>query len=342
MKKKILCIFTIILTILAGCAKEEKSNIEVSDDEVGIEIMEGMNYLVAGNDYGFYFDVYSKSGDKKNNDSKISVNNGNDNLYFMIENAGEDRQIAVQIFIDYIQVPMIIEGETYQTFFVDTDKSFSKEFCFQIAETLDESVDHKIMAAMTVYSDKHVKDSELEYTTNGYSIALDAVLDIAGNTDQFIMNKLYNYENPREFVYHVGGYDDCTEALVILCMGMEQVDVNQQKYMLFKLEKGKIQDGLVTITMPDEQGCYDLTGWIIKNPFSEEKASLSGEGQWRIRTKDSNGYDQYNIAIYLKEVIYFSLFISGEGLLDNRPPWYLFDYIGDPDELNLYKFTKSK
>lgn len=116
----------------------------------------------------------------------------------MIENAGEDRQIAVQIFIDYIQVPMIIEGETYQTFFVDADKSFSKEFCFQIAETLDESVDHKIMAAMTVYSDKHVKDSELEYTTNGYSIALDAVLDIAGNTDQFIMNKLYNYENPRE------------------------------------------------------------------------------------------------------------------------------------------------
>ena len=59
MKKKILCIFIIILTILAGCAKEEKSNIEVSDDEVGIETMEGMNYLVAGNDYGFYFDVYS-------------------------------------------------------------------------------------------------------------------------------------------------------------------------------------------------------------------------------------------------------------------------------------------
>ena len=175
-----------------------------------------------------------------------------------------------------------------------------------------------LMAAMTVYSDKHVKDSELEYTTNGYSIALDAVLDIAGNTDQFIMNKLYNYENPREsykdmwygvlintelqdfkrrvpdkeiiaqknerkdFVYHVGGYDDCTEALVILCMGMEQVDVNQQKYMLFKLEKGKIQDGLVTITMPDEQGCYDLTGWIIKNPFSEEKTEINSVSDtWR-------------------------------------------------------------
>ena len=86
----------------------------------------------------------------------------------------------------------------------------------------------------------------------------------------------------KDFVYHVGGYDDCTEALVILCMGMEQVDVNQQKYMLFKLEKGKIQDGLVTITMPDEQGCYDLTGWIIKNPFSEEKTEINSVSDtWR-------------------------------------------------------------
>ena len=95
----------------------------------------------------------------------------------------------------------------------------------------------------------------MNISTNGYSIALDAVLDIAGNTDQFIMNKLYNYENPREsykdmwygvlintelqdfkrrvpdkeivaqknerkdFVYHVGGYDDCTEALVSFMHG---------------------------------------------------------------------------------------------------------------------------
>ena len=45
MKKKILCIFIIILTILAGCAKEEKSNIEVSDswhrDNGGHELFSG-------------------------------------------------------------------------------------------------------------------------------------------------------------------------------------------------------------------------------------------------------------------------------------------------------------
>lgn len=46
----------------------------------------------------------------------------------------------------------------------------------------------------------HVKDSELNILQMDILYALDAVLDIAGNTDQFIMNKLYNYENPREFI----------------------------------------------------------------------------------------------------------------------------------------------
>ena len=40
MKKKILCIFTIILTILAGCAKEEKSNIEAfADNEEWLAVL---------------------------------------------------------------------------------------------------------------------------------------------------------------------------------------------------------------------------------------------------------------------------------------------------------------
>ncbi len=85
----------------------------------------------------------------------------------------------------------------------------------------------------------------------------------------------------KDFVYHVGGYDDCTEALVILCMGMEQVDVNQQKYMLFKLEKGKIQDGLVTITMPDEQGCYRFDDGLLRIHFQKKTEINSVSDTWR-------------------------------------------------------------
>jgi hypothetical protein len=35
-----------------------------------------------------------------------------------------------------------------------------------------------------------------------------------------------------------------------------------------------------------------------------------------------------------------SLFVSGNGLLGNSPPWFIFQFIGDPDEMNLYEFRK--
>ena len=60
------------------------------------------------------------------------------------------------------------------------------------------------------------------------------------------------------------------------------------------------------------------------------------------RDKDDLGNKQYNIIISKEGVLFMCFYISREGLFNNPPPWYLFQYIGDPDELNLYKFTKLK
>lgn len=32
--------------------------------------------------------------------------------------------------------------------------------------------------------------------------------------------------------------------------------------------------------------------------------------------------------------------ISGEGILESNPPWHLFVWIGDPDDMSKYKFEK--
>ncbi|EOA51788.1 hypothetical protein KSZ28_05820 [Bacteroides salyersiae] len=69
---------------------------------------------------------------------------------------------------------------------------------------------------------------------------------------------------------------------------------------------------------------------------------LSYKGKWEFRDKDDLGNKQYNIIISKEGVLFMCFYISGEGLFNNTPPWYLFQYIGDPDELNLYKFTKLK
>ena len=51
---------------------------------------------------------------------------------------------------------------------------------------------------------------------------------------------------------------------------------------------------------------------------------------------------KYNIRIEKKGIFLIIFYISGERLFGYASPWYLFQYIGDPDELNLYKFTKLK
>lgn len=299
MKKTWSILFCLILTIaLTGCQSDTNSD--------GAQKMEGMEHLVEGNEYGYYFDIYSDISKGQVKDGFIAMEHSTDNLYFSVENAGEPRKMAVQIFIDYIQVPIVIEGEEYVTFFIDADESFSQEYSFVIGQEIDESVDHKIMAVLTASADRNAKDLGGDYTVNEYSIAYDEILDLKGNEDQTISDSTYDYEEPGEsyeamwygliinddikefkrslppkeitaeagaeieLQYHVGGYEDCQEVLMLLSLDMQQIQMNDQDYFRCKVEKGEIVSDTFTIKAPSEPGAYDLTGWVIKDPFSQE------------------------------------------------------------------------
>lgn len=78
------------------------------------------------------------------------------------------------------------------------------------------------------------------------------------------------------------------------------------------------------------------------NDYSEESFA-NFDGKWYIRAQDDLGHDEYNIVIRQDSLcIYESFIISGQGLLKNTSPWYFFQYIGDPDDLNEYKFVKNE
>lgn len=51
--------------------------------------------------------------------------------------------------------------------------------------------------------------------------------------------------------------------------GMEQTEVNSQKYLRCKVGDKKIFNGILEITVPEETGQYTLTAWVVKDPFSE-------------------------------------------------------------------------
>lgn len=270
--------------------------------------MEGMEHLYAENKYGYYFGVYSEMSKDRDRDGVIDIEKSSDNLYIMVESAGQERKIAIQIFIDYIQVPILVDGKEYFTYMIDADDRFSEEFCFQLSNEIDESVNHKMVAAMTIFADINEVNTMEERTSDRYSLAYDLILRFSGNDEKDLgTNKLYDYEEPRDIYqamwegliinsdleefkrkfpeksieakpgekiklqYHVGGFKGSQEALIILSLGMEQIQVNSQNYLICNLGDEEIYNGILEINAPDEAGLYDLTGWVIKNPFSESE-----------------------------------------------------------------------
>lgn len=297
-KKGILMAGLLFLMFIGGCRQEESINETV--------YMEGMKHLYAENKYGYYFDIYSDSSKNRDRDGIIDIEKSTDNLYIEIENAGQERKMAIQIFIDYVQVPIRVDGTEYLTYMIDADERFSEEFCFQLSGEIDESVNHKMIAAMTIFADKHEINSLEERTDNRYSLAYDLILQFSGNEVKDMgTTKLYAYEEPRDIYqtmweglimnsdleefgrkfpdksidakpgekiklqYHVGGFEGGQEAIIILSLNMKQIQINSQNYLVCNLGDDEIHNGVLEIDAPDEEGFYDLTGWVIKDPFSE-------------------------------------------------------------------------
>lgn len=100
------------------------------------------------------------------------------------------------------------------------------------------------------------------------------------------------------------------------------------------------EDG-AEITLQEDSTCTYKNIPIEYIEISIDKDSLNNTGKWYLKKNDL-GYNGYYIDIKQRETPYMTIYILGEGLFNNAPPWFLFEYIGDPDEFNLYKFTKQK
>lgn len=75
-----------------------------------------------------------------------------------------------------------------------------------------------------------------------------------------------------------------------------------------------------------------------------ENKTFSETGKWEL--KENHGRQVVALNIDRSETLqsgFSTQFeISGEGILENNSPWYLFVWIGDPDNMNKYKFEKQQ
>lgn len=253
----------------------------------------------------FYFDLFTAASKDSPRNGIIELQNYDDDICFQVENAGKERQLAVQIFIDCKLMPIIIDGIEYETFTIDSGEALSEVYSFKLAEPLDTNTNHSMLAILIADTDTSTSQADFE-VTDQYSIALDHILmfgedlpmaqadygyeevglvteyqstglllntDIENNT-RSVPERQITVHPGEEFSlqYQVGGYPDCEEVAVIITIGLKQAQINNQDYILCQVKDGELVHGVANLKAPLEAGEYEIMGWAVKDPFGTDKS----------------------------------------------------------------------
>ena len=262
-------------------------------------------HLLVDNTHGYYFDVYTDSAKDKDRLGIIELREYNDEIFFKVENAGQQRQFSVQIYIDCKQVPIKINNTEYDTYLIDASENFAQEFAFQLAEPMDTEYNHSLVAILTAGSDLLTNEVDFEMS-DSYSIAIDHLLSFDENNS--MIQSEYEMEETKivteyqssglllntdtihfertipnrelqvsvhekiALQYQTGGYEDCEEVAIIITIGSEQAKLNNQEYILCKVDNGELVRGILNINAPHQEGNYEVMSWVIKDPFDFDKS----------------------------------------------------------------------
>lgn len=296
MKKINKIFFVMICLLICGCSKTENGS------EESLEYMEGMEHLLAGNTMGYYFSVYPEE-----NRGELQLDSWDEELNFMVESAGDERQFAICFLCDYQQIPVVIDGVTYNQFYIDVDGNFSKEYSFSLAEEPETGKAHKLTAIMTAYSDVLMADQkELVVSSNDALIInfnlyigetsnmvssktevaeVEMLYDSAGSgiilntyTDELlsrIPEKEVHVQSGEELTlqYHAGAFKN-NDFLMFVTVGYNQMKLDGQEYLYFSdLPAKQMAAGYCQMETPKEPGRYEVIGYVIPEPFLETGVS---------------------------------------------------------------------
>lgn len=280
----------ILCFIVCGCGRAETST------EKSLTYMEGMEHLLEGNTMGYYFSVYPEEVK-----GELHLDSWDEELYFMVESAGDERQFAVYFLCDYQQIPIVIDGISYEQYYIDVNGNFSKEYKFSFAEEPEEGKIHKLTAIMTAYSDVLMADQKELLVSSNDSLILNFNLYIGESTEMVSLeresiepDKLYDSAGsgiilntyteellskiPEKEVhiqsgenltlqYHAGAFEN-NNFLMFVTAGYTQMKLNGQDYLYFSdLPTKQMAVGYCQMETPKEPGKYEVIGYVIPEPF---------------------------------------------------------------------------
>lgn len=319
-----------IMMLLCGCSDmkdmpiqneselEETLTIQADTEETMEEntewtIMEGMRYLPDfAEEQGYYCMGLTGREERGKGVLPPGIETGEDNeLNLVVECLVRDmdrRKMAVQILVDYVQVPFIVDGERYDTYYIESEDDISILKKIYLDTDIDRSVDHKITVLLINDLQVHTSDSEHEIIMA--SAQFDAFLFCDEKKDRLMRLQteyevpigVYEDEFPGLFLtqddsgsrkktpgnliyakpgetvslyYHLGGFIQSDEAVVFVDVGERQTKINGKDYLLFhETDPNQILYGKLELTAPMEEGKYEICAWALNNPYGEIEYSM--------------------------------------------------------------------
>lgn len=289
MKKKISSIVLAInILLLVSCC--DTSN----DDDFANEYRNYGNMLVLGlvND----MDV-TENG-------VVYLNAISDNLNVQFANfTANDSEFILKLFLDYKEIGFYMNGELMNHYSFPTKAGESFVFPINIDSTIELNHSHILTIAVLTAPQKHAKTSDL--MSHSYGIVLSYELAPKSGNREIVLSDTFdepleylklNYQGlmlnfdfektentgvkfpPKDYIvtsgekielaYRAGNYDDAEDLLIVVLVDWQQQSINGADYIYIRNSPGYISYGTLEFTAPLEVGEYEVTAFVVDQPFN--------------------------------------------------------------------------
>lgn len=227
-----------------------------------------------------------------------------DNLNVQFANLTENNsEFILKLFLDYKEISFYINNELTDAHIFQTEAGESYVLPVNLDSSIELSSSHFLTVAVLTAPQKHAKDSNL--MSNSYGVVLSYELASKNGDRKILSNKncgeplkylKLNYQGLMinsdfeqidnaivqfpsndyvakpgesiELAYRAGNYENVEDLLIIVLVDWQQQTINNAEYIYTRNSPGYISYGTFEFTAPLEAGQYEVTAFVVDQPFN--------------------------------------------------------------------------
>ena len=233
----------------------------------------------------------------------VYLNAISDNLNVQFANlTDKDSEYILKLFLDYKEIQFHMNGDLVNSYIFQAEAGDSYVFPVNIDSTIELSNSHILTVAVLTAPQKHAK--AVDFMSNSYGVVLSYELAPKIGKREIIRSDTFdeplaylelNYQglmlnsdfegadntivqfpskdyiaapgDKIELAYRAGNYDNAEDILIVVLVDWQQQSINGADYIYIRNIPGYISYGTLEFTAPAEAGEYEVTAFVVDQPF---------------------------------------------------------------------------